>query len=71
MGLPFTYWYEAIRRFLLGHGASARIAGWSDAQLLAVLAVTTVVFAVASRWGFGRLERLARQRGRLDQTTLF
>jgi ABC-2 type transport system permease protein len=71
MGLPFTYWYEAIRRFLLGHGASARIGAWSDGQLLAALAVTTVVFAVMSRWGFGRLERLARQQGRLDQTTLF
>ena len=71
MTLPFTYWYEALRRFLLGHGASHRISAWSDGQLLAVLALTTALFAVLSRWGYQQLERLARKSGRLDQTTLF
>ena len=25
LGLPFTWWYEALRRFLLGHGSSVRL----------------------------------------------
>lgn len=69
--LPFTYWYEAIRRFLLGSGASERLGAWSDGQLLLGLAVATVVFVLASRWGYGALERRARELGRLDETTLF
>ena len=71
LALPFTHWYEALRRFLLGHGASARIGEWSDGTLLGVLALTTLIFSVASRWGYLALERRARQQGRLDQTTLF
>jgi ABC-2 type transport system permease protein len=69
--MPFTYWYEALRRFLLGHGASARLSHWSDAALLGALAVSTIAFSVAARWGYVRLEHRARQLGRLDQTTLF
>ena len=69
--LPFTYWYEALRRFLLGHGASARLEAWSDGALLAALAATTLAFVVISRWGYMALERQARRQGRLDQTTLF
>ena len=49
--LPFTYWYEAMRRFLLGHGASAMLSRWSDARLLAALAATTLLLAAVSRWG--------------------
>ncbi len=71
LALPFTYWYEALRRFLLGHGASPRLSAWSDGALLATLAGTTVVFALLSRWGYLALERRARQLGRLDQSTLF
>jgi ABC-2 type transport system permease protein len=71
MALPFTYWYEALRRFLLGHGASARISEWSDGTLLGALALSTLVFVLASRWGYGALERRARRLGRLDQSTTF
>lgn len=71
LALPFTWWYEALRRFLLGEGASARLSGWSDAHLLLALAVTTAAFAALSLWGYRRLERRARRLGRLDQTTLF
>jgi ABC-2 type transport system permease protein len=71
LALPFTYWYEALRRFLIGAGSSQRLAGWSDAQLLGVLIGTTIVFSVVSRWGYRALERRARHLGRLDQTTLF
>jgi len=37
--IPFTYWYEALRRFLLGHSASTLLAAWSDTQLLGALAL--------------------------------
>jgi ABC-2 type transport system permease protein len=69
--LPFTWWYEALRRFLLGRGASVRLSHVPDATLLAALLVSTLVFSLASRWGYTRLEHRARQLGRLDQTTLF
>ncbi len=71
MVLPFTWWYEALRRFLVGHGSSARLGAWSDGALLAALAVTTVVFSLAAHLGYLALERQARRLGRLDQTTLF
>jgi len=71
LSLPFTYWYEALRRFLLGHGASAQLGSWSDGTLLAALALTTLVFVILSRWGYGAFERRARRLGRLDQGTLF
>lgn len=69
LALPFTWWYEALRRFLLGHGASALMSRWSDPELLGLLALTTLVMAVGARWGYGALERKARRDGRLDQTT--
>jgi len=71
LALPFTYWYEAIRRFLLGHGASRLLGAWSDGQLLAALAASTVVMALLSLAVFHRLERRARRLGRLDHSTLF
>lgn len=71
LALPFTYWYESIRRFLLGHGASALIGEWSDARLVGTLAFTTVGVALLSVWGYGALERRARRLGRLEHSTLF
>ncbi len=71
LALPFTWWYEALRRFLLGHGASAMLSRLSDAQLLAGLAVVTVSFALMSVGAFRACENRARQLGLLDQTTLF
>lgn len=69
--LPFTWWYEALRRFLLGAGSSHRLAPLSDHALLAILAGVTVLFALASWQGYFALERQARRLGRLDQTTLY
>ena len=71
LALPFTWWYEALRRFVLGEGASGRLAAFPDGVLLGVLAATTVAFGLISRWGYFALERRARRLGRLDQTTLF
>jgi ABC-2 type transport system permease protein len=69
--LPFTLWYEALRRFLLGHGASATLAHWSGGTLVGALALSTLLFSLASRWGYRALEHRARQLGRIDQTTMF
>jgi ABC-2 type transport system permease protein len=71
LGIPFTLGYEAIRRFLLGHGASHIIGAWSDARLLLTLTASTIVFAAIGHFGYRALETRARQLGRLDQTTLF
>lgn len=71
LGLPFTWWYEALRRFLLGKGSSALLAPIDDMALLGILAGVTVVFSLASRQGYFALERQARRLGRLDQTTLY
>jgi ABC-2 type transport system permease protein len=71
LALPFTWWYEALRRFLLGHGVSARLGAVSDGALLAALAVTTVLFSALSVWAYHLLERRARRQGKLDQATLF
>ncbi len=69
--LPFTWWYEALRRFILGAGASERLGTLSDGSLVLALAVTTALLGVVSRWGFRALERSARRSGRIDQATLF
>lgn len=69
--LPFTWWYEALRRFLLGTTSSATLARLSDAQLLGGLALATAAFALVSWRVFRAMEDRARRLGRLDQTTMF
>ena len=71
LAMPFTWWYEGLRRFILGSGASERLGALSDLQLLGGLAVTSLVFVVISRFGYQALERRARHSGRIDQTALF
>lgn len=71
MALPFTWWYEALRRFLLGKGSSALLAPLPDLALLGILAAVTVAGAMGSYRAYEALERRARRLGRLDQTTLF
>ena len=71
LGLPFTWWYEALRRFLLGHGTLGMMRGFTDADVLLRLALTAVAFALLARWGYFAFERKARALGRLDQTTLY
>lgn len=69
--LPFTYGYEAIRRFLLGEGSSAILGRLSDPQLLGLLALTAATLSLVAHQGYYVLERRARRTGKLDQTTLF
>ncbi len=77
LSLPFTWWYEALRRFLAGQGGdsaargSGLMHGFTDSQVLLGLGAMTIVFALLARWGYFAFERRARALGRLDQTTLF
>ena len=71
MGLPFTWWYEALRRFLAGRGTAGLMERLTDMQVLLALGSASVVFALLARWGYFAFERRARALGRLDQTTLF
>jgi ABC-2 type transport system permease protein len=71
LALPFTWWYEALRRFLLGAGASARLGTLGDAGIMLGLTATTLAFVALGRWGYAALEHRARALGRIDQTTLF
>jgi len=71
LALPFTWWYEALRRFLAGQGTRGFMQRFSDLQVLLVLVGLTLAFALLARWGYFAFERRARQLGRLDQTTLF
>ncbi len=69
--LPFTWWYEGLRRFTLGKGMSASLGAIPDAGLLGVLFATTLAFGLLGHFGYNALERRARHAGRLDQTTMF
>lgn len=71
IAMPFTLWYEALRRAILGHGASARLGRWSEPRLLGTLALSTALFCLVSWWGYRACETRARRLGRLDQTTTF
>lgn len=66
--IPLTYWLEGLRR-ALGLSFGSALAGYTDETLLAVLAVSSVVLLTASVFFFRMMERLARQRGLLDQLT--
>lgn len=71
LALPFTWWYEALRRFTFGRGASMQLSAYSDSALLMAFAGMTALTAVVAWLGFIVLEQRARQLGRIDQTTLF
>ncbi len=71
LALPFTWWYEALRRFLIGASGSATFGAMSDLALFAGLAGVTAAFGALAAWGYGAFERRARRLGRLDQTSMF
>jgi ABC-2 type transport system permease protein len=66
---PTTWWLEASRRGLLGHGSPGVLGGLSDGTVLLLLLVSTAVaipLALATfRWFINR----ARQAGLLDMVT--
>ena len=66
--LPTTYWLELVRRAMIGAG-DPTLAGVGDAQVFAVLVVSTVLFAVMSILVFRLGDRVARRKGLIDMTT--
>jgi ABC-2 type transport system permease protein len=70
-GLPMTYWLELLRRSLVGSVAQAfpTLAGFSNLQLLGILAGLTVVYGVLSVFVFRWCDWQARERGYIDRTS--
>lgn len=66
--IPLTYWMEGLRRALNQPFGSA-LASYSDATLVAVLAVSSIITIVAAAAFFRGMERITRQRGLMDQLT--
>lgn len=71
LGLPPTYWFEALRRALLGRGLHAGLSFLSDSQILLILAGSTALGIGLSLWGFRLFEHIARRRGLLDMQTMY
>jgi ABC-2 type transport system permease protein len=66
---PTTWWLEASRRGLVGHGSPGVIGGFSDGLVMLFLAVTTAIAIPLALAAFGWFMRRARQAGLLDMVT--
>jgi ABC-2 type transport system permease protein len=69
LALPTTWWLEGVRRALLGVSTPGLLADFSDTMVLLALCATTGVLTLVSWAIFHTFERLARERGLIDQTT--
>jgi len=69
LALPTTWWLEGVRRALLGRPTPGLLAGFDDAIVLIALCASTAVLTLGSVAIFRTFERLARERGLIDQTT--
>lgn len=73
MALPFTYWLEELRRAVFGMGFaqqfSPRLAAIPEAMLWTVLAVGAAGMGLMGVIVFRWAERIARERGLIDQLT--
>ncbi len=69
LALPTTWWLEGVRRALLGVPTPNLLARFDDAMVLTALCVSTVVLTLGSVVIFRTFERVARERGLIDQTT--
>ncbi len=67
--LPTTWWLEGVRRALLGTPTPGILASFSDPMVLLALCATSAVLTLGSWAIFRSFERLARERGLIDQTT--
>lgn len=70
---PITYWLELARRALLGETAAKfpTLAGFSDMQLMGILAAFTVFLLIFSAWFFQNRMTAAREKGMLDMETSY
>ena len=66
---PTTWWLEASRRGLLGHGSPGMLGDLSDATVLGYLVVSTAVALPLALAAFSWFMRRARRAGLLDMTT--
>jgi ABC-2 type transport system permease protein len=69
LALPTTWWLEGVRRALLGHPTPGLLAGFDDTIVLIALCASTLVLTLVSAAIFRAFERIARERGLIDQTT--
>ena len=69
--LPLTYWLELVRRAVLGKSVSSTLGGYSDLQLILIMAVTTLALALFSHWIYRSIEHIARKYGKIDQLTSY
>jgi len=69
LALPTTWWLEGVRRALLGVPTPGLLAGFDDAIVLTALCASTAVLTLGSVVVFRMFERVARERGLIDQTT--
>jgi len=67
--MPTTWWLEASRRGLLGHGSPGAIGKMPDSLVMLLLFVTTVVAVPLALAAFAWFMRRARQAGLLDMVT--
>jgi ABC-2 type transport system permease protein len=67
--MPTTWWLEASRRGLLGHGSPGEIGEMPDSLVMLLLFVTTVVAVPLALAAFAWFMRRARQAGLLDMVT--
>lgn len=66
---PTTWWLEASRRGLLGHGSPGLIGGFSDGQVMLFLVITVAVAIPLALSLFAWFMHRAREAGLLDMTT--
>jgi ABC-2 type transport system permease protein len=67
--LPTTWWLEASRRGLLGHGSPGDIGALSDGTVMLYLVATTLIALPLALALFAWFMRRARRAGLLDMTT--
>ena len=67
--MPTTWWLEASRRGLLGHGSPGTMGGLSDATVMLFLVVSTAIALPLALGLFAWFMRRARQAGLLDMVT--
>ena len=64
-----TWWLEASRRGLLGHGSPGDIGMLSDGTVMLWLTVSTAIAVPLALVAVSGFMKRARQAGRLDMTT--
>lgn len=69
LALPTTWWLEGVRRALLGVATPGLLAAVPDTMVLLALCTSTGVLTLVSWRVFRAFERVARERGLIDQTT--